>query len=136
MVEVSGRQQHAHVPLLHQVNQLADVLGCRGNPGLGLDVVDAGNAKLSREVVPLFVVARHLYAAKDLALLEPAAQPVGERGALVASLAEKIEQLTLPIEIAERLAAEDRDELIAVQRAVHTIFEIFFARGEVCRILR
>jgi len=35
VVEVSRREQHAHVPLLHEVDQLADMLRCGRNTGLG-----------------------------------------------------------------------------------------------------
>jgi len=102
------------VPLLHQIDQLADVLRRGGNSGLGFDVVDARNPKFLREVVPLFVIARHLFAAEDQALLEPAPQSIAERGAFISALTQEVEQLALPIEIGEGLAAQDRDELVAV----------------------
>src|SRR5712664_371797 len=102
------------MPLLHQIDQLADVLRRGWNAGLRLDIVDARNPKFLREVVPLFVIARHLFATEDQALLEPAPQSIGERGALVAALTQEVEQLALPVEIGEGLTAQNRDELVAV----------------------
>ncbi len=81
------------------------------------------------------MITGHLFPAKNQTLLEPSAEPVGERSALVAPLIQKVEQLPLAIQIRERLAAQDRHELVAVQRAVHPILEVLLTRGEIVGVL-
>src|SRR2546421_230839 len=95
------------------------------------DAVEAGEPELLREVVPFLVVARHFLAAERRALLEPAAQPRRERGALVFVPLQELEQLALAVEVGERRAAQDLNELVAVQRAVDPILEVLLACREV-----
>src|SRR5207237_5599895 len=91
MIEISGGEQHFHVPLLHELDQLAHMFRRGRNAGLGLDVIDAGNTELAREIVPFLVVARHFFAAKSHALLEPAAEPVGKGCTIVAHRSTEME---------------------------------------------
>src|SRR5437773_7757288 len=124
-------QQHLDLPLPHRVDDFEHVARRGRNSGLRLDIVEAGEPELLREVVPLLVVARHFLAAERRALLEPAAQPRSERGTLVFMRVQELEQLALAIEVGERRAAQDLNELVAVQRAVDPILEVLLACREV-----
>src|SRR5881296_1348759 len=82
-VVVVGREEHLDVLLSHLVDHLEHVAGRRRDAGLGLDVVDAGEPVLPREIVPFLVIAGRRLAAERHRLLEPPAQPVRERRALI-----------------------------------------------------
>src|SRR5438445_3891376 len=123
-VVIVGREQHLHVSLLHRRDDLLHVAGRRGNAGLGLDVVEAGNLELPREVVPFLVIAGDDLAADREALLQPAAQPLEEGAPLILLRLEEVEELALPVEVGERGSAEQAHELVTVQRAVNAVLEI------------
>src|SRR5438445_937206 len=82
-VIVVGGQQHLDLPLPHRVDDLEHVARRGRNSGLRLDIVEAGEPELLREIVPLIVVARYFLAAEHRALLQPAAEPRHERATLV-----------------------------------------------------
>ena len=107
----------------------------RRNTGFRLDIIEAGDLELAREVVPLLVVARHQLAAERHPLLQPATQPADERSALILLLPEEVEQLALTIEIGKRLTADQLHQFVAEQCAIHPVLEIFFASREIVRIL-
>src|SRR5207237_10021586 len=106
VVVVVRREQHLDMLLPHLVDHLEHVAWRWGDPWLGLDVVDAGEAVLVREVVPFFVVARDGLAAEGPRLLQPPARPAYERRALELLGLEEVEQLPLPVEIRERRPAD------------------------------
>src|SRR5437016_12528288 len=89
--------------LAHFVDDLEDVSRRRRDPGLGLDVVDAGQPILPREVIPLLVIASDLFSTKRHRILEPPAQSVNERGPLVLLVLEKVERLPPPVQLDEGL---------------------------------
>src|SRR3989475_7383426 len=82
-VVVVRREQHLDVLVPYFVDHLQHVARRGRDAGLGLDVIDAGEPVLPREVVPLLVVAGHRLTAEWQRLLEPAAQAGEERRALV-----------------------------------------------------
>src|SRR6266498_431201 len=92
-VVVVRRQQHLDVLLPHLVDHLEHVAGRGRDAGLGLDVVDAGEPVLPREIVPFLVITGHRLAAERHRLLEPPPQPVRERRALILLRLEEVEQL-------------------------------------------
>src|SRR3989454_10898701 len=130
-VVVIGGQQHLDLALPHRVDDLEHVARGGRDPGLRLDVVETGEPELLREVVPFLVVARYFLAAEHHPLLEPAAEPRGERGTLVFVPVQELEQLALAVEVDECRAAQDLNELVAVQRAVDPILEVLLACREV-----
>src|SRR5207302_6252088 len=96
----------------------------------GLDIVEAGHAELTREVIPFLMVAGDFLAPEHHSLLEPPAQPADEGRPLVAPVLEEVEQLSLEIEIRQRRAAEQPNQVVAVERAIDAIFEVLLARRE------
>ncbi len=131
MVVVIGREQHQDAFVLHLGDDLLHVARRRGNPRFGLDVIEAGDVELTREIVPLLVVARHLLAAERHTLLEPAAQPVRQRLALIRLALEEVEQLPLAVEVGERGSAQELHQVVAEQRGVDAVLEILLALREV-----
>src|SRR2546428_2564352 len=109
-------QQHLDLPLPHRVDDFEHVARRGRNSGLRLDIVEAGEPELLREVVPLLVVARHFLAAERRALLEPAAEPRRERGTLVFVPVQELEQLPLAVEAAKRGPPQSLTGPVAVQR--------------------
>src|SRR3989449_9974292 len=118
---VIGGQQHLDLALPHRVDDLEHVARGGRDPGLRLDVVETGEPELLREVVPFLVVARYFLAAEHHPLLEPAAEPRREGRALVFVAVQELEQLTLAVEVGEGLAAQQLDQLVAVQRTIDSV---------------
>src|SRR6266540_5305821 len=134
-VVIVRRQQHLDVLLPHLVDHLEHVAGRGRDAGLGLDIVDAGEPVLPREIVPLLVITSHRLAAKRHRLFEPPAQPVRERRALILLRLEEVEQLALPVQIGERRAAEQLHQLVPEEGAVHPVLEVLLPRREVVGVL-
>src|SRR6266496_6482451 len=108
----------------------------RRYPRFRLDVVDARESVLAREVIPFLVVAGDRLAAEDHRLLEPTAQPGHERHTLVLLRVQEVEQLALPVQVCQRLPAQQLLELVPEQSAVNPLLEVFLARREVLSVLR
>ena len=106
-----------------------------GDTGLRFDVIEARDLEFPREVVPLLVIAGDQLAAEGHALLEPPAEVIHERGALILLRAKERQQLALAIEIGQRLTAKQLYQLVPEQRAVDSILEVLLARGEVIGVL-
>src|SRR5260370_34783675 len=134
-VVVVGGEQNLDVLLPHGVDYLKHVSRRRRDAGLGLDIRDAGQLVLTREIVPLLVIARERLAAERERLLEPSAQSADERSSLVLPGLEKGEQLALAIQGGEGYPAEQPHQRVAEQRPVQPIFEVLFSRREIVGIL-
>src|SRR5260370_17781115 len=97
-VVVVGGEQDLDVLLPHVVDHLKHVPRRRRDARLGLDIDDAGKPVLTREVVPLLVIASDRLAAERERLLEPSAQSADEGCSLVLLDLEEVEQLALPLQ--------------------------------------
>src|SRR2546427_5653975 len=120
---VVRRQQHLNVLVPHGGDEFLHAARRGGSAGLRLDVIEAGDLELAREIVPFLVVARDPFYPERRPLLEPTAQPVDEWRALILLLAEEVEELALAIEVGQRLAADQLYQVVAEQRAVHPVLD-------------
>src|SRR5206468_8720129 len=102
----------------------------------GLDVVEAGDLELAREVVPFLVIAGDDLAADRETLLEPPAQPLEQGVSLILLRLQEVEELALAVQVGEGRATEDAHQLVAVQRFVDAILEVALAGREVVRVRR
>src|SRR5437773_7921765 len=135
-VVVVRRKQYLDVLIPHLVDHFEDVPRRGRDPRLGLDVVNAGDSVLSREVVPFLVITGDRFAAKRHRFLEPPAQPVDQRRPLVLLGLEEVEQLPLPVQVGEGSGTEQFHQLVPEERAVDPLLEVLLAPGEIVSVLR
>ncbi len=128
LAEVVRGEEHRDLPLLHQRDDLLHVAGRRRDARLGLDVVGAHHLEPLAEVGPFLVVAGHFLPPEHLALLEPAAQPVGERLALVLRRGNEVEELVAVQQVVHRGLGQHGDEVGADGGLEHPLLEVELAR--------